>query len=374
MRKMLVVITVFWCVSAFAVAIGTLTPAPTDPTNAYWQIVDDGGDNVLACVMEGETIYGLGDDCRIYNTQTLDFTGVTGDEFNLEFDVSLVNDSANDHCLLQMRDSDDSSWTTFEDFTADTAGYEHRTYDLIGGPWGDWTAYDSVYMRFLWVSDDSGTADGVRINDLSIYEMGNAGINEDFEDYSIGDDVDDIGWWEEFYGGEGHWYVDDYIAYGYTPPGSGQFFSCDDDEFNVNYDVAAMTPEILDIEDNDLNVEFDYVARGYSYDAEVWTWVNGAWGDQLGDYSTMDVPDHANYDLSPYLSVGDDFAIGFYYYSYYYWDYWFCIDNVLIDIPISDELFADDFESGLGQWTVNDQAGNLNIKCSSLGKIKGMYR
>jgi|GEM_PF-587568 len=378
MKKFLVLAVVLCVVSASAMTAGTLKAPYTPPTNAYWQIIDDGGDNVLACVLDGQTVYGDGDDCRIYNTDTLDFTTVTAGDFYMEFDISLVNDGTADHCLLQMRDSDDASWTTFEDFDADTAGYEHRSYDLINGAWGDWTVYDSVFVRLRWMSDDSGTSDGVRVNDFSIFNLGNAGVDEDFADYSLGDGVDDLdpAWWEEFYSGNGHWLVDNGLAYGYTPPGSGQFFSCDDDEHSSNdYDVAAMTPEIT-VDDPNLSVEFDYVAHGYSYDAEVWTWVNGGWDSMLGDYATMTDPAHADYDLSGYLSEGDEFSIGFYYYTTPgYWDYWFCIDNVLIDIPFEDDLFADDFEGDLGLWSVVDQGSdNVNIEETSLGTIKGMYR
>ncbi|UCE26893.1 MAG: hypothetical protein JSW52_11185 [Candidatus Coatesbacteria bacterium] len=380
MKKLFILALVLCVASASAITVTKVAKAPfTPPTNAYWQIIDDGGDDVLACVLEGGTTYGDGDDCRVYNTSTLDFTGVTADTFNCDFQISLVNDGPGDHCLFQMRDADDSSWTTFEDFDADTAGYEGRSYDLIGGAWGDWTVYDDVYMRFRWISDDSGTSDGVRVNDVDIYEIGNAGVDEDFDDEDLNDGVEDLDppWWEEFYSGNGHWLVDNSLNYGYTPPGSGQFFSCDDDQYiGNNYDVAAMTPEVLDIDDTDLNIEYDYVSHGYSFSAEVWTWINGGWEDFLASYGNMSSPSHADIDLSPYLSVGDDFSIGFYYYTTPgYWDYWFCIDNVELDIPFEDTLFFDDFEGDLSLWTVVDQgSGNINIQSESLGVIKGMYR
>jgi hypothetical protein len=373
MKKLFVLIMALSFVAASAAVMSTIKPAHTEPTNAWWQIIDDGGDNVLACVMDGGE-YGLGDDCRIYNTDTLDFTGVVGNLY-LEFDVSLVNDSANDHCILQMRDSDDSSWTDIEDFTADTVGYEHRQYDLKGGAWGDWTAYDSVYVRFRWLSDATGTDPGIRINDLGFYEQGNAGVVEDFDDYDVGDGMDDIGWDEEVVGGTGHWLVDNMLNYGGTAPGSGNFISGDDDAIDLNYQTYAWSPEISDIQDPDVSVDFGYNYYGGSGDqAKFYVDVNGSY-TQVAQYTdwtwgAFDV----SYDLSSYLSVGDDLRLGWYYYTYPgYWEYWFAVDDVNLDIPVFEEYFYDDFEGDLSLWTVKDAAGNLNIEPSSLGTIKGMY-
>lgn len=373
MKKFFILAVVLCVASASAMtAVAVKTPY-TPPTNAYWQIIDDGGDNVLACVLEGQDVYGDGDDCRIYNTDTLDFTTVIG-ELYLEFDISLANDGIGDHCLLQMRDAGDSSWTTFEDFDADTAGYEPRSYDLVGGAWGDWTVYDSVYMRFRWVSDDDGTSDGARVNNVLIYETGNAGIVEDFEEYSVGDGMDDIGWTEDFTGG-GHWLIDDTFAYSLPRPGSGNFMSCDDDAIDTTYDTTAWSPEISDVQDTDLTVDFSYACYLMGQDTgEFWIDVNGS-PTMIASYPTytsgaFDV----SYDLSSYLSVGDDFELGWYYASPYGWTYWFGVDDILLDIPVENDLFFDDFEGDLGLWTVVDQgSSNINIEEKSLGTIKSMF-
>jgi hypothetical protein len=373
MKKFFIVAVVLCVASASAMTAVALKTPYTPPTNAYWQIIDDGGDNVLACVLDGQTVYGNGDDCRIFNTDTLDFTGVTGD-LTLGFDISLINDDVNDHCLLQLRDSDDASWTTFEDFDADTAGYEPRSYDLIGGAWGDWTVYDSVFVRLRWQSDGDGTSDGVRINNFAIAEAGNAfDVNEDFEGYSGGDDMATIGWGETVYQWDGHWYVD---ADG-GGPGSGLYISADDDDINVQYDVAAWAPESSDITTAGYTAEFDNyyndLSDGDDEAADIID-VNGT-VTLITSYTADTGPQHTTYDLSTYLAAGDDFMLGFWYYSSSGWDWYYQIDNCQIYYPVANDILVDDFEGDLALWTVVDQGSeNVNIKDTSLGTIKGMYR
>jgi hypothetical protein len=381
MKKLFVLILALSFVAASATTMSAIKPAYTDPTNAYWQIIDDGGDNVLACVIDADTGYGLGDDCRIYNTDTMDFTGVETALY-MEFDVSLVNESANDHCLLQMRDSDDSNWTTIEDFTADTVGYEHRQYDLIGGAWGDWTVNDSVYVRFRWESDAVGTDDGIRINDFTIYTPGET-IWEQYlywtSDHSPsgpGETVNlDISDSADGYGAV-------YVNFHFTDGGLWAWW-CLVDQVEVG---EARSRQILeeDFESwppDDFGEEWtitelgtpDYVWKSTSMTGRT----NYAGYSGYAAYADSDYhyPGGINSELiSPAMDCSDASGVYLYFIGAYNWigsgEYFEVLVGYETD-PI-DHL-SDDFEGDLSQWTVRDLSGNMNIKPSSLGTIKGMY-
>lgn len=379
MKKLFVLILALSFVAASATTMSTIKPVRTDPTNAYWQIIDDGGDNVLACVMDGG-VYGLGDDCRVYNTDTLDFTGVTTSLY-MEFDVSLVNDSANDHCVLQMRDSDDSNWTDIEDFTVDTVGYEHRQYDLIGGPYGDWTAYDSVYIRFRWISDDTGTDEGVRINDFTVYTPGETiwdnylSWHEDHSAYGPGEDVNlDISDSADGYGAV-------YINFTYDDEMTWAWW-CEVDQVEVG---EARSRQILeeDFESwppDDFGEDWTITELG---DAGK-TWMlntaigrsnyaggSGACADCDSDYWFYHT---AGEMITPAMDCSDASDVYLYFKGAYNW----IGGSEHFDVYVGYETdpvdhFSDDFEGDLSQWTVKDSAGNMNIESSSLGAIKGMY-
>jgi len=370
MRKLAFMAVAVLAVPAMAATLGSLEPAPTDPTNAYWQIIDDGGNKVLACVMEGETVYGNGDDCRIRNTDAFNFT--TSDVVNVEFDVKVTLDAPEDHCLFQGKGGGDSSWTTFEDFTMDTAGYEHRSYDLVYGDWGDWTTKNNVYIRFRWISNAAGTAEGVRIDDymMSYGPYGTFG-------------ADNIFAWDTSHGDE-DWSID---CSPWLTPGEGFYF-----EFNYNTggevyqwywavdDVWVYDPvgDLLPVETFDSWIPDGWWLDDHSEDGN-WeqdtdhqpgsdsgppnaqcdsdgnpTWVYNA---------SMFTPTMPCRDDSVTLEFDSDFQV-------------FVTDEAILNIlhasPVL-EYFDDDFEGDLSLWTVNDVGGNLTITPTSLGAIKGMY-
>jgi hypothetical protein len=377
MKKFFILVMALCVVASSAATVGAVKPAYTPPTNAYWQIIDDGGDNVLACVLEGDTVYGDGDDCRIFNTDTMDFTEAV--ELYLEFDISLVNDSANDHCLLQMRDADISSWTTLEDFTADTAGYEHRQYDLIGGPWGDWTEYDSVYLRFRWVSNESGTSDGVRINDAMVYMPGQDVQVEylhwtsDHSAYGPGESVsldmtDDLA--GRPVGRVNHTFDDNDIWAWWCEVDQFELSDEDGREVFVDEDFESWPPTDWTITElgspgqtwvsNSTTYRTNYAGySGYCADCDSDYWYAGTAGELITpDVDLTDASEVYCYFIGAYNNIGGD-------------EYW-CYAEYELD---PEYFISDDFEGDLALWTISDQgSGNVNIEERSFGVIKGMYR
>jgi hypothetical protein len=361
-------------VPAVGESIRVYVPAYTPPSNAYWQITtDDFVGNVLGCVVEGQDHYGNGDDCSIYNTDTVDFTGAS--VINFEFDISLVTDSDNDHCVFQMKDSDDPSWTTIDYFAADTDGWEHRTYDFVCGGLGDWSACDSVYFRFRWVSDGSGTDLGIRIDDLSL-DYGDIGYKEE-RIFSWGDgmiqthEVWDLSPWltagDDFFL---EWY---YYKWG---TGVDAFWGIDD-PWVYDADGDLMGPEPFD----------DWLPDGWhergGSSAGRWEQesVTG-WRDPLGPsgspIAACDGGNDTDFDASLYSPLICDItndAVTVDFYSSFECEQYsravFCLWHG--DLTVRE--FADDFEHDLSLWTVLDEgSGNLNVIPSSVGKIKAAYR
>jgi hypothetical protein len=382
MKKFFILAVVLCVASASAMTAGVVKTPYTPPTNAYWQIIDDGGDNVLACVLEGQEVYGNGDDCRIYNTDTMDFTTVTSNELYLEFDISLVNDDPGDHCILQMRDAGDSSWTTFEDFDADTAGYEPRSYDLVAGAWGDWTVYDSVYTRFRWQSDDDGTSDGVRVNNFNLYSPGMTIWEQylewtsDHSPYGPGEAVNlDI---SELAGSD-----ECYVNFHYDDEGIWAWW-CEVDQVVVSDDTRAtiLTEDFESWPPDDYGEEWEITELGSP--GYIWKSNSMIGRSNYAGYSgyCADADSDAHYPggidsemISPAFDCSDSSTVELDFigaYNYIGSPEYFEVLAGYEAAPI-DFLF-DDFEGDLSLWTVVDQgSGNVNIEERSLGTIKGMF-
>jgi hypothetical protein len=361
-------------VPAVGETVHTSTLYPTLPSNAYWQIItDDFEGNVLGCVLEGQDRYGNGDDCSIYNTKPVDFGGAA--VINLEFDISLAVDSDNDHCLFQMKDSDDSSWTIIDYFAADTEGWEHRTYDFVCGGLGDWSVCDSVYFRFRWVSDGSGTDVGIRVDDVFL-EYGDPTY---FQEKVIEWDSD-IGQTHEIWDlspwlspGE-----DFYLEWNYcTHYDDCWFWAIDDPYVYTGSTGSLLGPESFD----------DWLPDGWwEYNQDDICWEQ----ESVTDWRDPRVPSgnpvaisestlHLGHDASLYCplirEITNDAVMVDFYSSYQdAGDFDSATFYVWHGIYIMGE-FADDFEGDLSLWTVLDEgSGNLNVRPSLVGKIKATYR
>ena len=332
----------------------------------------------MACVLEGQDRYGNGDDCSIYNTEALDFTGSYVIDFG--FDILLLTDSDNDHCVFQMKDSDDSSWTTIDYFVDDTNGWERRTYDFVRGDWGNWSMCDSVYFRFRWVSDGSGTDEGVRIDDVYLkygdleYTQNVIFKWDDEDDMIQTHEIWDLSPWlsrgEDFFLMWRYYNLD---------PADIDFWGIDDVWV---YDASGdlMGPEPFD----------DWLPDGWSlrsgslegrWEQESVT----GWRDPLAPsgnpVSACDGRHYPNFNTklcSPLISDITDVAVTVDFYSsfesgegarYNYGQFSVWHGN----LPMRE--FADDFEGDLSLWTVVDEgSGNLSVRPSSVGSIKAAYR
>lgn len=363
--------------AAPAVGESVCTPAPpyTPPSNAYWQIIYGNGGKVLACVLEGQDRYGNGDDCSIYNTDAIDFTGASA--INFEFDISLVTDSDNDHCLFQMKDSDDSSWTTIDYFAADTDGWEYRTYDFVRGDWGDWSVRDSVYFRFRWVSDGSGTDVGVRIDDVFLeygdLEYVRENIFKWTDDMVQTHEILDLSPW--LTPGESFYLEWDYYN---AVTADIDFWGIDDVwVYDANGDLMGREP----FEDWPPNGWWEYHYSGGYWEQESVT----GWRDPLGPSGNpVAACDGRNYPYfharlySPFIFYITDDAVTVDFYSSFECEEGTHGDSAALYIWHGDHpmrLFTDDFEDDLRLWTVVDEgSGNLKVSPSSVGRIKATYR
>jgi hypothetical protein len=365
MKKLITLTLAVWVVPAAAATMVNLKPAPTPPTNAYWQIINEGG-NVLACVLDGQTVYGNGDDCRIRNDDQFDFTDAVS--ITAEFDIKLTIDSPNDHCLFQIRDLSDSGWTTLEDFNAGTSGYEYRYYDLTG----DWSGKDEVYVRFRWVSDSSGTAAGVRIDDFKL-EYGAVGgfagndifvWNEDHvnthEIYNCTSylTVGDAFYFEWNYDTNGqtllwYWYIDDVLVY--DPDG----------DILPTETFSTWLPDGWSQDLHGESGKWEQISAspsGHPPCAGCNSTGHPTWTFDASLYTpTMDCD-------NPNVTV--DFWSNYNNYS--------GIDTATFTIWVASvdfTEFSDNFEGDLSLWVVNDAgSGNVNIESSSVGAIKALYQ
>ena len=307
----------------------------------------------------------------------MDFAGAS--VINFEFDIMLRTDSDNDHCVFQMKDSDDSAWTTIDYFTADTNGYERRTYDFVYSGLGDWNLCDSVYFRFRWVSDGSGTDEGVRIDDVFL-EYGD--LEYVREEIFLWTDDDDMVQTHEIWD-LSHWLAPDedfFLEWFYynTVAADIDFWGIDDVwVYDANGDL--MRPEPFD----------DWLPDGWREDHSSGGWweqesVTG-WRDPLAPsgnpVAACDGRDYPRFRASLYSPLINDItddAVTVDFYSSFGREEgesgnhaWFYIWHA--DLPMRE--FADDFEDDLSLWTVVDEgSGNLNVSPSSIGSIKAAYR
>jgi len=372
------IILLILTVAASAAAESISTPAPTytPPSNAYWQIIDGSGGEVLACVLEGQDRYGNGDDCSIYNTEAVDFMGAS--VINFEFDILLATDLDNDHCVFQMKDSDDVSWTTIDYFAADTHGWEHRTYDFASGDWGDWWLCDSVYFRFRWVSDSSGTDIGVRINDVFLEYGDLEYIREDvfWRSYDMVQthEIWDLSPW--LYAGE-----DFYLEWYYANRSAADIaFWCVDDVWVYDADGDLIGPEPF----------YGWLPDGWEvgdgsctgcWEQESVTGVRDPLAPSGNPVATCDGRNYSMFDASLYSPLvyeitDTDVTIDFY--SSFECEEELGDNYTVLYIWHGDLTmweFVDDFEGDLSLWTVVDEgSGNLNVSPSSIGRIKAGYR
>jgi hypothetical protein len=366
MKKLFVITSVLYFASVYASAAPPGGPLYTPPTNAYWHIIADGGDNALACVLQGQTVYGDGDDCRIRNDVAFDFT--TAVSITVEFDVKLTTASPADHCLFQIRDTGDSGWTLIEDFNANTSGYEHRSYDLTSS----WSGKGEVYVRFRWVSDGSGTSDGIRIDDFSL----EYGVLGDYTKNTVFE-----------------WTTDHPISH--ESHSCTSFLSTGDSfYFEWNYDTNGQTllwywrvdnVHVFDPDGDLLPTEhFDtWLPAGWSQNQHG---ENGKW-EQFNPSPSGNPPCAAcnsvghptwTYDASLYSPemVCDNPNVTAEFWSDY--NNYSGIDTASFNIWVATtELneFSDDFEGDLSRWVVRDfGSGNANVGTSSLGKIKAGFK
>lgn len=339
------------------------------PSNAYWQIVEDDDDSVGACIIEGQDVYGLGDDCRLRNKGPFNFSGY--DVITLEFDIKATVDSPADHCVLQIKGQDDASWTTIEDFKANTNGYEHRSYDLVNGEWGNW-AKNNVFIRFRWVSNNTGVAEGVRLNDLVLQYgyYGTFGADQVFSwSSSTGvtqQTIDCSPWLAE---GEGF-----YFEFNYNTNGYAWLWWWAIDEVLV-YDP---THDLLETETFDA-----WPLDGWWQDRHG---QDGRWERDTdhppanGANAQCDSNDHSTWTynaslFTPTMHCTDENVTLEFWSNYENFNGWDRAKlNILHATSILSE-FSDDFEGDLSKWIVTDKGSdNLDVTPTSLGKIKIMHR
>lgn len=119
--------------------------APTNDDNAHWQVYDDDGENVFACVRDGGPNHGDYDYTWFYNTEPLDLSAGILPELRFRCDVNPVRDTRLTIYQCSSEPTDASILTSGE-FVAvlhDTDG--EQSFSLDGSA--------QTYIAFLWQSE-----------------------------------------------------------------------------------------------------------------------------------------------------------------------------------------------------------------------------
>lgn len=139
-----------------------------DADTAHWQHYDDGDDDMAACIVDDGDEYSLGDKTWLYNTDAIDLTDAVSAWFG--FAYTLDSADSNDFFAVYAVDFEPTS----DDFDPDSET-PLAVYDTNEGSWTDeafdledLTGEEEVYVVFYWESDNSGVADGVRVNDAMV--------------------------------------------------------------------------------------------------------------------------------------------------------------------------------------------------------------
>ena len=138
---------------------------PTNDENAHWQVFDDGGENVFACVLDGSSWHGQGDYTWFYNSTPIDLTQITHDgEPVLEFDYEIEDtvDTSLDIYLCSQEPTNSTILTAGQHVLSPYYEYDFARVTLDD-------SISTAYIAFLWTSggqvDDGPLIDDIRIGE-----------------------------------------------------------------------------------------------------------------------------------------------------------------------------------------------------------------
>ena len=273
--------------------------------NAQWQIYDDGGESVIACIRDGGSEHGDNDYTWFYNSTPQNLTFDLQPTLEFDYDVADTDDTTLSVYLCDREPTNSAILTSGEylgnfigDGSAEIALDETLTEAYIAFLWesgnsiGDGPIIDNVevylfdfgdfdeiwrqstdqdtfgeamhfnlssfiageYILFsFWYTDDNHPQAWYWcIDDIVLTDDTRAVVySEDFED-------GDPEWLQIPISGDGLWQIyntADNFRYGMT----NNFFAADDDANPADYDVATLTP-IIDCTDSS-TVELDYMSN-----------------------------------------------------------------------------------------------------------------
>lgn len=386
MKKTILIITVAFLICGFGFAtnssVKSLTTSksfitPPNANNAYWDIYDDGGENVLACNKhDGSNEYADGDDAICYNAEGNDFATWGYASGTLSFEYELLGSDIGDdygeflYAIAPSDPSDIGEYTVIETFdtaTSDNDPPYDDVYNLdltnVGGE--NLLDDDDVYFMFHWVSDlDTDVGPGWKIDNAGV-DFGTVTlIDEDFEDGALpGDwtvyDYDGASYeWEPYNDGAdgtswcmyNYWlqYADDYIV-----------------TQQLDLDMMATSAEITYWYRTDwpgYGDTFDFMVStgsGDPADAEFVTEIN-----YPDDTMPTTWTEEANYDMSSYC--GEEIYLAWYHGCSYGGS--FMVDQVVFEADFGSFDPFDNLD-----WWETDESGNSNIQSTSIGNIKTMF-
>ncbi|MBD3371309.1 MAG: hypothetical protein GF403_01180 [Candidatus Coatesbacteria bacterium] len=136
---------------------------PGNQHNAHWEIYDDGGEDVIACIKDGGPEHGDNDYTWFYNTTAVDLTQDSNPTLEFDYDIAGTTDTALTVYLCGTEPTD-STTLTAGDNLGTYSGINHAEVAL-----DDTIA--TAYIAFLW---ESGTTigDGPILDNVEVHVAG----------------------------------------------------------------------------------------------------------------------------------------------------------------------------------------------------------
>jgi hypothetical protein len=343
--------------------------------NAYWDIYDDGGENVLACNKhDTSNEYADGDDAICYNNEGNDFATWGYASGTLSFEYELLGSDIGDdygeflYAIAPSDPSDIGEYTLIETFDTATTDNDPPyddvyTLDLTNVGGENLLDDDDVYFMFHWVSDlDTDVGPGWKIDNAGVDFGTITLIDVDFEDESLPGD-----WTVYDYSGSYEWEIYNDGAIG-TSWCMWNYWLQTADDYIVTQQLdleMATSAEIT------YWYRTDYAGYGDTFDFMVSTGsgdpVDAEFVTEI-NYPDATMPttwtEEASYDMSSYCE--EEIYLAWYHGCVYGGSY--LVDQVVFDADFGSFDPFDNLD-----WWDTDESGNSTITNTSLGNIKSLF-
>jgi len=374
MRKLTVLLSVVLLCAAYAGTTPFLSVGGTnDAQTAHWQAYNDGSDDVAACIVDGETTYGLGDKTWLYNSDGIDLSDA--DSAYLTFSYTLATADSNDYFAVYAVNYEPVSGDFDPDAETPLAVYDTNVDSWTGEnlDLGDVLGEDDVYVVFYWVSDATGVDDGVRVNDAGVYSW----------------DGETFAWTQVLYWNTSHspWGPGEQVNVDLSD-GAGGALAVDFHYDDAGWDWYAEVDQVVVSDDSRASLlseqfESSFPPSGWTIvDYQDYSWVrndtvyrpnyaggSGYCADADSDWYYTGINSHL---ISPLVDCSGSTTVDLDFYASYTdiggGDYF----EVLLGLPEESTDIETAFDD-LSGWTAVDDGEYLNIEYTTWGSIKATF-